>query len=229
MTITKWLALRDFSAYLEPGQPDANGAIAAGALHHCLPFTQYNRLGAHVCLPFDLEFIWKGGSDVEYTIRGVSLDQLRTALLSSVSGEKFRFIDKHTDFGSVLIQLWTGIIVKSPPGTSCIVLPANNENRSETDPLVQSGIIETSWFRGELHLNLNIRTQNKRVTLKRGHPIAKLLIVPEEIPTLQLFEQTAEDAPNLEQEWREWMHLKNANAKTAYQISYKNNKKALKQ
>jgi hypothetical protein len=225
--LLEWWALRKYAATLEPSRADANGLSASATLPYCKPFTEYNPIGYHVGFPYGLDLRWDGGENLEYKLRGVD----KSEIIASLRGEEgqggsFRFLDCHTDFGSLLVQLWTGVVLRTPPGTATIVLPSVNESRDRLDPVVQAGVIETDWFRGEVHLNLNLRLQGQNVSLKPYAPLAKLLVVPAVVIEANKEKPLFLKSESLRADLLSWQAAKSAYRRTAYKLKSTHNKES---
>lgn len=77
-----------------------------------------------------------------------------------------------------IVQIWSGLIVKTAPGWSSLVRPPANFPPGRGFE-VYEGIVETDHWFGPLFINLRLTRTNSAVSFKRDWPIAMLQVVPQ--------------------------------------------------
>ncbi|WP_255520347.1 DUF6065 family protein [Deinococcus sp. DB0503] len=213
----EYTAFRKYPARIERADKHAKGMIALAAAQFCQPFTSSNEMGYLLSLPYGLEFEWRGGLDISQRVYGVNKEELRASLTSaSPEGEQLKIVDVGFDFGCLVIQILTGLVISTPSGYWLAIIPPANENRMSPEPATQSAILETDWWRGELQVNINIRLQNHKVVIPPNTPIAKLLIIPKDLLGFNKGEPKYVEDGRLIQEWRDWHYKQEELGRSAY-------------
>jgi hypothetical protein len=85
--------------------------------------------------------------------------------------------------GGLVVNVFTGIGLKSDIGTKCLVSPAFNQfNYLHQGVTVQHGIYDSDLYPGDFSFNLQFTRQDQKITFKAFDPVASLLFYkPEEM------------------------------------------------
>lgn len=175
------------------------GTANKAATKWCAPYSQANSLGWHLWPPSDVDIMWKGPKTFEYRHISEYSDYdyhfVRGMLKSTdnadpdkwcIPGGRTKFTWGAAD--DDVVQIWTGIILQTPPGW-CLQIrsPINCELPHRFYNLgaicsVQEGILETDWMQYDLWINLKFHVRNKWVYLRRVQqfPIAQIVPVKRE-------------------------------------------------
>ena len=158
------------------------GTAPIRALQYCEPFTAASGFGWYVFPPTDLSLQWDG--EVIYWKLGLQepwrvledpvpfpgLEQhLRGSKLEHILEQGLPpFIGRAFDAG--LVQIWSGLIVRTRPGWSISVRPLANFPRDSRFEILD-GLIETDWFFGPLVTPIRIRKTDEPIRLVTRKPL----------------------------------------------------------
>jgi Family of unknown function (DUF6065) len=179
-----------------PSLPDPApfGAMPLRAMRYCEPFLAAARFGWFIYPPFDFSILWDGKNCYwrrEGLNESMEFTRFDSVILPEVS-EYFRencpseldycsniaFLGKAPDFD--ILQIWTGLMVKTQPGWGVLVRPPAN---LPTDPNFEvfDGIIETDWWFGPLVTPIRLRRQNVPMIFSKNTPLAHIQLIQKEV------------------------------------------------
>jgi hypothetical protein len=161
------------------------GSLPLRAVRGCEPVTSASGFGWHIFPPFDFSVMWDG-SNLYYKLDSgnTSWQRFRTVALPGFADElvksapetlhklaRFPFLTRGTETG--LVQLWTGLAVKTQPGWSILVRPPVNLPR---DPALEvfDGLVESDWWFGPLLNVFRICKTDTPVSFRRQRPLVQL-------------------------------------------------------
>ncbi len=209
-----------------PAEKTLNQTANAGAIKWCQPYTQANALGWWLTTPTDIDIMWKGKDKfeyrhiTEYTNDDHHLVKSLVKESDQVDIRKWCPPEGRTKFtwGAVeknVVQLWTGLILQTPPGW-CLHIrsPINCELPHQIYHLgsicsVQEGIIESDWLFYDIWVNLKFNVTGKWVYLRKGNfpPLAHIVPVHRDsLEKWSLEESMVErDTPEGEKVFKYWI------------------------
>jgi hypothetical protein len=165
----------------------AAGSLPTRAFRYCDPSTSASGWGYYVFPPIGFSLIWDG-NDIKWTFDGASewlpLKSVQfpnfRALFEQVAPEEIReysppFLGALQEPG--LVQLWTGLIVRTAPGWSSFVRAPVNVPRSGTYELYE-GVIETDRWFGPLITNMRLTKTDVPIDFRADFPLLQVLPVP---------------------------------------------------
>jgi hypothetical protein len=158
-----------------------------GFAYRCLPLTVANGFGWTFVCPYKFAARWNGNNDI--------------------GAVKFNFFGKPeialSHFGSGIITMHTGYLMKTDPGINLYVKgPANNPKRG-VSPL--EGMVETDWLPFTFTMNWKITESNYDVIFEEGEPFCT--IFPYQRNFIEQFDpriESLENDPEFNQKYREW-------------------------
>ncbi|WP_129841081.1 DUF6065 family protein [Streptomyces sp. RFCAC02] len=210
MTTTPFSFRACFDGAVPPtaADPAALGTAPFRAVSHCEPLRAASGFGWYLYPPVDCFLKWDGSS-FRWLAEGWS-DWL--PLTDVAAGTMLRLLGGDPPDDPVLglpvlsaapepglLQVWTGLIARTPPDWSLLVRSVPNLPGSLTYE-VQDGLIETGWWHGPLVGNLRFRRSDEVVRLSRRYPLFAVQPVPAEAyrpETLGRFEFVAADDDSL--------------------------------
>lgn len=183
MNLKVW-RLHPQACRLEKADKNCLGLANQAAVKWCGPYVNANQAGFWVYSPIDLVFAHDGGrfyvaNMEEYTcedydivkslVRPEDQSNFEKWIFPSVGRTKttFSFIENN------VIQIWTGLIFKTPPGW-CLQIrsPVNFPYAGYN---VVEAVLETDWMQYDIWINLSVTTTNKTITINKESPIAQLI------------------------------------------------------
>jgi hypothetical protein len=162
------------------------GSLPLRAVRGCEPVTAASGFGWYVYPPRDFSLLWDG-SNLYYThdndktpswqrFRTVKMPGLAEVLASHAPKAlhelaQFPWLTRGTEPG--LVQMWTGLAVRTRENWSVLVRPPANLPR---DPTVEvyDGLIESDWWFGPLLTVFRMCKTDTPVPFRRTRPIAQL-------------------------------------------------------
>ena len=151
-------------------------------------------LGWHVFPPIDFALKWDGTNISWYVAESEAWMPLRSAVLPEFAehwGQIGRSNDKPgpPPFLSALpepglVQIWPGLVGRSPEGWALLVRPPANLPRSLGFEVLE-GVIETDWWFGPLITTIRLcRTDEpilfwRRLPIISLHPVPKAVLAPD--------------------------------------------------
>lgn len=171
--------------------PSLSETVPLRAHRYCEPFTAGSGFGWLVFPPIDFTLMWEG----ETIYWKVATTDPWTVLEHAVPLPGFAavfqphararldglgvlpFLGRGHEPG--IVQIWTGLVVKTRPGWSILVRPLANHPR---DPRyeVLDGIIETDWWRGPIVNPIRLRKTDEPIRFRTGQPLYQIQPIPQE-------------------------------------------------
>ena len=170
--------------------PSIVGSISLRAFQYCEPFTAASGFGWYLYPPIDFDIIWDGRATMwrrtaplrEWQpLRIVVGNEIGTALAAHFdrTGKQFPgcfpFLSHAPESG--VIQIWSGLVVRTPPGQVSLVRPLANYPRDSAYDVLE-GIIETDWWVGPLLSPIRIVKSDVVIEFRQGRPFAQLQLIP---------------------------------------------------
>ncbi|MDE2334480.1 MAG: hypothetical protein KGK10_08085 [Rhodospirillales bacterium] len=167
----------------------AAGSLPTRAFRYCEPVCSASAFGYYIFPPISFSLMWDGN---EYTWSWEGGDgwiPLRTAQFPHFAG----YFDEHVPpelkgfsppfIGPLqepgLVQIWTGLMVRTMPGWSLLVRPCANLPRSQAVEFYE-GIIETDRWFGPLITNFRVTRTGVPVEFRADFPILQVQALPRE-------------------------------------------------
>jgi len=125
--------------------------------YKCFPVSLSNALGWGISFPEDISFIWDGISNSES-------DHVKI-----LSGEKYA----HNTRGNATISFNTGLLFRTEENLSIMGMPVPNQFIDGAHPF--TGVISTSFFKGEFPVAWRITRPNTVITIKAGTPVISIM------------------------------------------------------
>lgn len=168
---------------VEVAEKTCKGTANAAGVKWCGPYSSANRMGFWIYAPIDFDFICDNGnykvnmleefSDEDYKIVK-SLEKpednfdLERWMIPGVGRTKFTWgaVEKN------VVQIWTGLIFKTPPEWSLLI--RSPINFPKTNFFVMEGILETEWLQYDIWINL-VCPIDQVVSIRKEMPLAHLI------------------------------------------------------
>lgn len=176
---------------LRPAEKDLAGYAHPSGVKFCGPFTNANRYGFWVFPSMDIDFILHQDGSFEHKVitpwEDKEVDVIRKLIRPTDHPDNICFCQNFggrakVDFGRVepnICQIWTGVILQTPPGWSLMV--RSPINLAMNVPYrIQEGILETDWLTYDLWINVAVQYCEQWIQLRRDQwpPLAQLVPVP---------------------------------------------------
>jgi hypothetical protein len=194
----------------------AAGSLPTRAFRYCEPATSASGYGYYIFPPISFSLQWDG-RDVMWTWEGAGTWlPLRSAqfpnfrdLFDQVAPDEIReyappFLGVLQEPG--LIQVWTGIVVRTAPGWSLLVRAPANIARSGTYELFE-GIIETDRWFGPLITNMRLTKTDVPIDFRADFPLLQVQPLPRqayEDATLNNYELIPDLAQLTPEDWDDY-------------------------
>jgi hypothetical protein len=130
--------------------------------YRCLPLSIANAHGWEVRCPVTFEAEWNGGPNKE-DVRIIFEDGEDSFL-----GKKKIKTLVESHFGSGILTLNVGVIIRTPPGYDLWVTGPVNEFKDGIQAL--SAVIETYWMPNIFTMNWKFTRPNSKITFEKGEP-----------------------------------------------------------
>ncbi|WP_376096193.1 DUF6065 family protein [Roseomonas sp. CCTCC AB2023176] len=160
---------------------DAYGTLPIRAYRHCEAVTSAAAFGWHLFPPMDMEFVWDGGTTVNWTYDGAEgWYPLRVAQFpdfaahfdahapADVQGFSPTFLAALTEPG--VVQIWTGLVARTAPGWNLLLRPPANAPR-DLGYEQYEGVVETDRWFGPIFTNIRLCRTGQPVRLQAGFPL----------------------------------------------------------
>ena len=167
----------------------AAGSLPTRAFRYCEPATSAAAFGWYVFPPISFSVQWDGndmiwtwdGANQWYPLKAVQFPDFR-AHFDAIAPEEIRefsppFLGALQEPG--LLQMWTGLVLRTRPCWSALVRAPANVPRSGTYELYE-GIVETDRWFGPLITNMRITKTNTPVEFHADFPLLQIQPVPRE-------------------------------------------------
>ncbi|MEW6271817.1 MAG: DUF6065 family protein [Thermodesulfobacteriota bacterium] len=176
-----------------PRRADAtlSETVPLRAHRYCEPFTAASGFGWYVFPPIDFSLMWEGetvywkaaASDPWTVLEGAVALPGFAQVFQAHAKEKLGGLGTLPFLGrgleAAIVQIWTGLLVRTRPGWSILVRPLANHPR---DPRyeVLDGIIETDWWLGPIVTPIRIRKTDEPIRFRTSEPLYQVQPVPQE-------------------------------------------------
>jgi hypothetical protein len=185
----------------------AAGSLPTRAFRYCEPVVTASAFGYYVFPPIDFSVMWDG-HEVTWTYEGASgWEPLKVAQFpnfadffnerapAEIRGFSPPFVGALQEPG--LVQMWSGLIVRTAPGWSSLVRPCANLPRHGAYEMYE-GVIETDRWFGPLITNMRLTKTGVPIQFRRDFPMMQVQPLPREVLEDQ-GQNNYELVPNLEQ------------------------------
>jgi len=179
------------------GQCETTDWPRKDAVSKCGPYVHANQMGWWLFPANDLDVTYRGDNNWEIYEYKKFDDKDEEDLSSSLppyiyedeNGEKKMM--RHGARGKVnagmadhhIIQIWTGLIFRTPPGWVLLIRsPINAEEGYNRPYHIQEGIIESDWMDYDIWTNVTFDRTNERVEIRRDMwpPLAQIIPIRRE-------------------------------------------------
>jgi hypothetical protein len=175
-----------------PAEKTLNDTANPAGIKWCVPYATANRLGWWVFPSVDIDITWKGEDKFEHVLHSPfpPTESILTRKLLNPhdavdpeqwcpnAGGRSKF-----NWGGVegnIVQIWTGVILQTPPGWC---LHARSPVNCQRQPYsIQEGILETDWMQYDLWTNIVFHEKDVKVCLRKDQwpPLAHLIPIRRE-------------------------------------------------
>ena len=165
----------------------AAGSLPTRAFRYCEPATSASAFGYYVFPPTSFSVIWDG-HDITWTFEGAGQwlplkavqfpgfrDQFDAVAPPEIREFSPPFIGALQEPG--LMQLWTGLVIRTAPGWSALVRPPANIPRPGGYELFE-GIVETDRWFGPLIVNLRLTKTDTPIDFRADFPLLQIQPLP---------------------------------------------------
>ena len=169
----------------------AAGSLPTRAFRYCEPATTASAFGYYLFPPIGFSVQWDG-YDIMWTFKGAS-DWLPLNASAQFPGYRDYFDsvapDEIKEFSPPflsrlqepgLLQVWTGLVVRTAPGCSLLVRAPANLPRSGGWEVFE-GIVETDHWFGPLITNLRLTKTNVPIDFKPDYPLLQVQPIPRHV------------------------------------------------
>lgn len=160
------------------------GSISQRAALYCEPLLAASGYGWNLYPPLDFELLWDGNLTYWRELQSENWMALNPSVLLPGSDAftesappqhreytKFPFLARAPEPG--IVQIWSGLIVRSPHGWASHIAPVANYPRQGSFDVVE-GVIETDWWCGPMITPVRILKTDVAVTFRRSSPYCQL-------------------------------------------------------
>ncbi len=195
----------------------AGGSLPTRAFRYCEAIVTASGFGYYVFPPTGFSVMWDGGTDLTWTWDGeADWHPLKTAQFpgfaavfdehapEDVRGFSPPFVSALQEPG--LIQLWSGLVVRTAPGWSLNVRAPVNLPRSNFFE-VYEGVIETDRWFGPLFAAIRLAKTDTPIRFRPDYPLFQVQPLPREVlseATLNRYELVPELRQLSEADWRDY-------------------------
>ncbi len=171
-----------------PAEKTLGGTANEAGVKWCVPYSTVNRTGWWIYPAVDMDVIWKGGDKFEHVLHSPYpateslLVRKLVTIHDAVDPDKWCPADtgrSKFNFGGVegnIIQIWSGVILQTPPGWCLHMRSPVNWARQPYS--VQEGILETDWMQYDLWTNVIVHEKDTLIQLRRDQQVPLAHIVP---------------------------------------------------
>jgi hypothetical protein len=162
------------------------GTANLNGVKWCGPYSSVNKMGFWVYAPVDLDFVCEKGEYKVKMLESFSNEDyflVKSLERSSDNFEINKWMIKETGrtkftWGAVeknVVQIWTGLIFKTPPNWALQI--RSPINFPKTNFHVMEGILETDWLQYDIWINL-VCEPDQIISIRKEFPIAHLIPIP---------------------------------------------------
>ena len=179
------------------GQNETKDLPRSKAVSQCGPYIHANSLGWWIFPPTDLDAEYHGNGNWSVVEHNKYNEQEHIDYLSKLKSYEYKTEDGSTqEYSPILrtyvesnaadehlLQIWTGVILRTPPGWGLLVRsPINAEEDYDRPWHVQEGVIESDWMDYDLWINLVFTRKNERVEIRQNMwpPLAQIVPIRRE-------------------------------------------------
>jgi len=167
----------------------AAGSLPTRAFRYCEPVVTASAFGYYIFPPIDFSLMWDGhevtwtykGADAWLPLKSAQFPHF-AAYFDERAPEEIRgfsppFVSALQEPG--LVQMWSGLIVRTAPGWSSLIRPPANLPRHGAYELYE-GIIETDRWFGPLITNMRLTRTNAPIEFRADFPVLQVQVLPRE-------------------------------------------------
>lgn len=165
------------------------GSLPTRAFRYCEPATSAAAFGWYAFSPISFSVQWDGNDMIWTWEKAGQWYPLKTAQFPGFREQFYALAPKESrDFSPPflvalqepgLLQVWTGLVLRTRPGWSSLVRAPANVPRSGSYELYE-GIIETDRWFGPLITNLRITKTEMPVDFRANYPLLQVQPIPRE-------------------------------------------------
>jgi hypothetical protein len=168
----------------------AAGSLPTRAFRYCEPVVTASAFGYYVFPPTDFSLMWDG-HEVTWTYKGADgwlplkvaqfphfVEFFDERAPDGIKGFSPPFVGALQEPG--VVQMWSGLIVRTAPGWSTLVRPPANLPRQGAYELYE-GIIETDRWFGPLITNMRLTKTNTPIEFRADFPMLQVQPLPREV------------------------------------------------
>lgn len=174
-----------------PQRADRSGAgsLPTRAFRYCEPVRTGSAFGYYVFPPIDFSVIWDGHNIVWTYAGGEEWLPLQKAQFPNfaahfdagapeeIKGFSPPFLGALQEPG--LLQIWTGLVVRTAPGWHTLVRPPANLPRNGGYEVFE-GVIETDHWFGPLFNNVRLTKTDTPIAFDSDYPLFQVQVIPRE-------------------------------------------------
>lgn len=156
----------------------------------CEPFCAANELGWYAFPPLDFALKWDGTNTSLLMESSNAWTPLRSVVLPSFADRWTATCHSNGDLGPPpflsalpepgLVQIWSGLVGRSPPGWVLLIRPPPNFPRSLGFEVLE-GIIETDWWFGPLITTIRLCRTDEPIIFRRRVPVMSICPLPKAV------------------------------------------------
>jgi hypothetical protein len=178
------------------------GTLSHRAFKHCEPFTAATSLGWLIYPPIDFDLrwdgqicLWKRAENKEWNVlRIVVAEEIAAGFIRHAESLGIAFKGAYPFLSAApepgVIQMWSGLVVKTAPGWATLVRSVvNRPNEGVIE--VFDGLIETDWWTGPLLSVFRLVKTDISVEFRTKKPFAQIQLVNRDARTAATLGQTA--------------------------------------
>ncbi|MEK6286557.1 MAG: DUF6065 family protein [Acidobacteriota bacterium] len=172
----------------KPADPSIVGSISLRAFQYCEPFTSASGYGWYMFPPIDFDVRWDGHASVWRSAATRDWEPLRSVVAEEMAAElaahstrtgricpgSFPFLSHAPESG--IVQIWSGLVVRTLPDWVVLVRPLANYPREAAFDVLE-GIIETDWWVGPLISPIRITKSDLTIEFRKQRPYAQIQLV----------------------------------------------------
>jgi Family of unknown function (DUF6065) len=165
----------------------AAGSLPTRAFRYCEPVVTASAFGYYVFPPITFSVMWDG-NEVTWTYDGADgwmplkvaqfphfAEYFDARAPEEIRGFSPPFVGALQEPG--LVQMWSGLIVRTAPGWSTLVRPCANLPRHGAYEMFE-GIIETDRWFGPLITNVRLTKTNVPIQFRADFPVMQVQVLP---------------------------------------------------
>lgn len=162
----------------------AAGTMPTRAFRYCEAMTSASAFGWYVFPPMRFSLMWDGGTDILWTYHDTDAwypltaaqfpdfaQQFDRVVPPDLRGFSPPFLAAFKEPG--IVQIWTGLIVRTAPGWSLLVRPPANLARSQSYDYYE-GIVEADRWVGPLFTNIRLTRTHAPIEFDPEFPLLQV-------------------------------------------------------